>query len=140
MRLQHLFQAGTLYKLSIAVILLLLISFIIPIGQPLINLYSSFTDDFYYYLKIADSFTRGQGLSYSPHIYTNGYQPFFQFFIVLLVYIARLLGAPELAFIRIVLALVFAGFSFFLLRRLNPNVLAATLFFILGLFGYYFIS
>ncbi|HEY4150401.1 MAG TPA: hypothetical protein VGM41_15790 [Chitinophagaceae bacterium] len=140
MRLLNDVHKDTLHKLTVLVVLLLFVSFLIPIGQSPVNLYASFTDDFYYYLKIAQSFTRGDGLSYTSHIYTNGYQPFFQFFIVLLVYIAHLIGAPELVFIRFVMALVFMIASLVLLRQLRPRGYAATFFFLLGLFGYYIIS
>lgn len=132
--------ATVLRWIPLVAIILLFIGFLSPLWLSPVNLYASFTDDFYYYLKIAESFNRGQGLSFTPGIATNGYQPFFQFFIVGLVYIANITGASPLVLIRIVLALFFVCFSLLLLKQVKPRGGVATLFFVFGLLSYYFIG
>ena len=127
-------------RVPLLAIILLFIGFLSPLWLSPVNLYASYTDDFYYYLKIAESFNRGQGLSFTPGIHTNGYQPFFQFFIIGLVYLANITGAPPLVLIRIVLALVFLCFSLLLLQQVKPKGGVATLFFLSGLLCYYFIG
>lgn len=134
------FTANLVEKLPLIAIGLLFFGFLSPIWLSPINLYSSYTDDFYYYLKIAESFTKGEGLCFTPNVHTNGFQPFFQFFIILLVYIAHLIGASPLVFIRIALALVFLVFSLLMLRKTKPTGGVSSFIFILGLASYYFIS
>ncbi len=138
--LSKLFTADSLRKLTYLIIALLFIGFISPLWLSPVNLYSSYTDDFYYYLKIAESFNKGQGLCFTPNIQTNGFQPFYQFFIIGLAAIAGWIGASPLVFIRIALSLLFLGSSLFMLRKVKPKGGIATFIFILGIISYYFIS
>jgi len=131
------------YKKNIAeIILIILLGFcyLFPVFRGEIFLYSAFFDDFYYYLKIAENYCSGEGFSFTKGVHTNGYQPFYQYFICGLVYLSKLFGVNTLVFIRISLSITFSSFSFLLLRQIKPRFIFSRVVFLCGLFSYYFIS
>jgi len=125
---------------EIILVILLGFCYLFPVFRSDIFLYSAFFDDFYYYLKIAENYCSGNGFSFTKGISTNGYQPFYQYFICALVYLSKLVGVNTLVFIRAVLALTFTGFSLLLLRQIKPQFIFSRVVFLCGIFSYYFIS
>ena len=121
--MQSALRQDSLKKNMAEIILVILLGFcyLFPVFRSDIFLYSAFFDDFYYYLKIAENYCSGNGFSFTKGISTNGYQPFYQYFICALVYLSKLVGVNTLVFIRAVLALTFTGFSLLLLRQIKPQ-------------------
>ena len=125
------------YFIGIFSIALLTLCYFLPIFRDKVFLMSSFTDDFYYYLKIAVNFNAGNGFSFVTGTPTNGYHPFYQYFICFLFYISRLFSTDTLIFMRIVLGFLFGLFSYILLRVISPKTFLGLIFFIIGLMSYY---
>src|SRR5437868_4905790 len=95
-------NAARSYSATICILMITILSagFLSPVWSSTIRLYASFSDDFFYYLKIASNYLKGQGLSFSPGIPTNGFQPLYQYLIIFFVYLADLVALDRLAFIR----------------------------------------
>src|SRR5687767_8783286 len=101
-------------QLSTIIIVFLSFCFLFPVFRLDIPLYSTFTDDFFYYLQIASNYNKGLGFSFTPGIATNGFQPLYQWLIIILVYLADLIQVNELVFIKVVLSIIFFLSSFLL--------------------------
>ena len=127
-------------KISRIIILFLFFCFIHPVWRPEIYLYSSFTDDFFYYLKIAFHFNEGSGFAYTKGIPTNGYQPLHQYLVTVLVFLNQFFGFHILVFIKLVFAVIFSIASFLILRSIRPANHVTNIFFLCGLLSYFFIS
>lgn len=140
--MQNALEQESYKKNTAEVILIILLGFcyLFPVFRSEIFLYSAFFDDFYYYLKIAENYCSGEGFSFTKGVYTNGYQPFYQYFICALVYLSKLFGVNTLVFIRTMLTLTFTGFSLLLLKTIKPRFVFSRVVFLCGLFSYYFIS
>src|SRR5687767_13790303 len=107
--------------IPVALIFFLFFCFINPIWSDQIFLYSSFTDDFFYYLQIANNFIDGYGFAFTRGIHTNGYQPLHQYFITAIAFISRVLGAEVLIVAKLAFALFFLLSSFTLLKMIKPG-------------------
>lgn len=123
-----------------AVIVVLGFFYTASIFRARIFLYTSYFDDFYYYLKIAENFYNGYGSSFMKGVKTNGYQPFYQWFICGLLYLSKLINVDALTFIRPMLSLIFIFFSFNLLKLIKPHTFLSSIIFVSGICGYFLIS
>lgn len=103
-------------------------------------LYSSFTDDFYYYLKIAKSVYNGNNLTFTEGVVTNGYQPVFQYLIIVLYAIAQRLHIESLLLIKLFFGAVFYVSSYVLYKELQPKTPLAVLFFCIAVLSYFSFS
>ncbi len=75
---------------------------------------SSFTDDFFYYIKIAKNIVLGAGSTFNGIVHTNGYHPLWLIILTISVKLAVLLNVEILIFIKLVIALIiFLSFYLF---------------------------
>lgn len=99
--------------------LLLLLSPALITFPPLVagdQLYlSTYTDDLFYYLKIAINIVDGNGSTFNQLVDTNGYQPLWQLLMVVLEGISRYAGIN----IFVLIALVLVGFGSWCLLELR---------------------
>ena len=79
-----------------------------------ILLLSSFTDDFFYYIKVAKNIVLGEGSTFNGIVQTNGYHPLWLIILTIFVKLAVLLDVEILIFIKLVIALIiFLSFYLF---------------------------
>jgi hypothetical protein len=126
--------------LCVAMILFLFICFINPVWREQIFLYSSFTDDFFYYLQIANNFIDGYGFAFTRGIHTNGYQPLHQYLITALAFISRIWGVEVLILTKLAFGIFFLLSGLTILKMVKPADPKTKLLFLLGVTTWYFIS
>ncbi|HEX2535804.1 MAG TPA: hypothetical protein VHK69_18810 [Chitinophagaceae bacterium] len=114
--------------------------YIFPVFESQAYLYSSFTDDFYYYLKIAKNFHAGKGLTFAEGYVTNGFHPLYQGLMIGLYSLSQALQLDALTFIRVVLGGIFLLSNVWLYRVVQPHGGRGHLLFYLAAMGYFFIA
>jgi hypothetical protein len=134
------FDISSRQLLPVTLIFFLFFCFINPIWREEIFLYSSFTDDFFYYLQIANNFIDGYGFAFTRGIHTNGYQPLHQYLITALAFISRILGFEVLIVTKVAFGIFFLLASLTIFRMVKPVGLKTNVIFMLGVMTYYFIS
>jgi hypothetical protein len=110
--------SSLLEKLIImSVFLFIALDVLSPISSPEILL-SSFHDDFYYYLKIAENLTAGLGSTYNNIVQTNGYHPLWLLVLSALVFLSGILNIEVLTFVKssslIFIYLAFIPFAYYM--------------------------
>jgi hypothetical protein len=78
---------------------LALLAFGIVFTLSVSNIESLYEDDFYYYLVVARHFVSGFGTSYYRDLLTNGYQPLWQFVVILAAYVGSVVGWSPLTLV-----------------------------------------
>ncbi|HET8688035.1 MAG TPA: hypothetical protein VFM18_15475 [Methanosarcina sp.] len=72
---------------------------------------SIYTDDLFYYLKIAQHFVAGDGTTFNGLVQTNGYQPLWQGVIILLTYLSHLTNVDEILLLTCAIYFLFLAYA-----------------------------
>ena len=131
----------TLNRIEKLIYLLLLIITLYKTLHPLFYDYSillsSFTDDFYYYIKIAENIALGNGSTYNGIVKTNGYHPLWLITLTIFAKLSIYFNIEILIIIKILISFIIFS-SFFIFYSYGNKYLTNTfwrIFFVI--FSYY---
>lgn len=112
-------RTDTIEKL-IYLLLLICVQYItiFPIYFDYTILLSSYSDDFFYYLKIAENIVNGNGSTFNGIVDTNGYHPLWLIVLTILIKISIYTNIDVLIFVKTTISLIFF-FSFFLFYKFS---------------------